>query len=358
MVAGRVDDLESGVALAAESLDSGRAVRRARRAGRYVARRAAPADGLTRQARRGACAAGSRAGESGPAQRDDAPAEAAAGHAGAEDPGLRQQVLDQLVDRRHGDPVVDRQAAVPLGHEGAEGDSGCRRPRSRSASRTRAHSVTTWRARRRSTGSTSALEVAELAAAERPAEEVGGPLALGAPRGVGRAREEAGDLAVHDDERRVGGKRDVARSRGWRSRCAGRGRRWRRRSSAGRAGPRAPPRRARPPGSRGRAPAGRGRGRARAGARPRRRRSTTGRPRPGACWSPGRLPPRAVVGAAGARPPGRPRAEPGRSSPRAISTGWSGNWSESIPTRKLPGLGVKVTSVARSMAMGSESPPL
>ena len=48
----------------------------------------------------------------------------------------------------------------------------------------------------------------------------------------------------------------------------------------------------------------------------------------------------------------------GAAAPSAISRGWFGNWSESIPTRKLPGLGVKVTSVARSMAMGSESPPL
>ena len=36
--------------------------------------------------------------------------------------------------------------------------------------------------------------------------------------------------------------------------------------------------------------------------------------------------------------------------------GLPGNWSESIPTRKLPGLGVKVTSVASSMAMGGRAP--
>ncbi len=41
-----------------------------------------------------------------------------------------------------------------------------------------------------------------------------------------------------------------------------------------------------------------------------------------------------------------------------ISIGRPGNWSESMPTRKLPGFGVKVTSVASSMAMGSESPAL
>ena len=62
-----------------------------------------------------------------------------------------------------------------------------------------------------------------------------------------------------------------------------------------------------------------------------------------------------------AEEPGRQEglgAAPGRCSPSAISTGSSGNWSESIPTRKLPGFGVKVTSVASSMAMGSERPPL
>ena len=48
----------------------------------------------------------------------------------------------------------------------------------------------------------------------------------------------------------------------------------------------------------------------------------------------------------------------GAVSPSRISIGWPGNWSESIPKRKLPDFGVKVTSVARSMAIGSESPPL
>ena len=48
----------------------------------------------------------------------------------------------------------------------------------------------------------------------------------------------------------------------------------------------------------------------------------------------------------------------GAVSPKAISSGLPGNWSESIPKRKLPGFGVKWTSVARSMAIGSESPEL
>ena len=48
----------------------------------------------------------------------------------------------------------------------------------------------------------------------------------------------------------------------------------------------------------------------------------------------------------------------GAASPSMISMGRPGNWSESIPTRKLPGFGVKVTSVASPTAMGSESPAL
>ncbi len=74
------------------------------------------------------------------------------------------------------------------------------RPRRRSASRTRAHSVTTWRALRRRTGSLSALEIAQVAGPERPADSRGGTLALGPPRGVGGSGERAGHLAVHDDE--------------------------------------------------------------------------------------------------------------------------------------------------------------
>ena len=65
LVAGRVGDLESrcgaGDGVGRERAGPGGA----RRAGRYLARRAAPAVGLTRQARRGAWAPGSSAGESG-----------------------------------------------------------------------------------------------------------------------------------------------------------------------------------------------------------------------------------------------------------------------------------------------------
>ncbi len=112
-----------------------------------------------------------------------------------------------------GDQVAPSQQSLRLAHPGALGDDVARPPAQH--------------------GIGERAEVAELAGAEGPAEDVGGPLALGAPRGVGRAREEAGGLAVDDDERRVGWQRRPGASRGWRSRCGGRGRRWRRRSSSG-----------------------------------------------------------------------------------------------------------------------------
>ena len=58
----------------------------------------------------------------GPAERDHAPAEPAAAHAGPEDAGQTEQVLDQVVDDGHGHSVVAGQAAVPLGHDLAEPD--------------------------------------------------------------------------------------------------------------------------------------------------------------------------------------------------------------------------------------------
>ena len=94
------------------------------------------------------------------------------------------------------------------------------RARRRSASRTRAHSVTTWRARRRSTASDSSLRSLELAQAEGAAELLGGPLALGPPGGVGRGHEQSGRLAVHDDEGRLLGHHDRVGARACGSRCA------------------------------------------------------------------------------------------------------------------------------------------
>ena len=81
-------------------------------------------------AERGAWTSGSSAGESGWQQGDDAYAEAAAAHAGPEDPGMADQVLDQLVDGGQRDPVVDRQAAMPLCHDLRPARSGCRGPAS------------------------------------------------------------------------------------------------------------------------------------------------------------------------------------------------------------------------------------
>ena len=58
VVAGRVDDLQGGLALATDVHRQRPGRRCARRADRYVARRAAPATGLTRQLRRGAWVSG------------------------------------------------------------------------------------------------------------------------------------------------------------------------------------------------------------------------------------------------------------------------------------------------------------
>ena len=64
MVAGRVTDLASGLILARESIDSGRAVAVLDRARRYVTSSSARPAGLIRQARLGEWATGSKAGES------------------------------------------------------------------------------------------------------------------------------------------------------------------------------------------------------------------------------------------------------------------------------------------------------
>ncbi len=53
-------------------------------------------------------------------------------------------------------------------------------------------------------------EVTELAAPERPTEDVRGAFAFGSPRGVRGLGEQARGLAVHDDEGRLGGHGDRA----------------------------------------------------------------------------------------------------------------------------------------------------
>ena len=119
-------------------------------------------------------------------------------------PGLSEQLLDQLVDGRHGDPVVGGQAAMPLGHHGAQPAEVAPGQQTFRFSHPGAlgDHVTGPPAQHRIGQRT---EVAERAEPERPAEDVRGPLALGAPGGVGAVGEEAGHLAVHDHERRLVG---------------------------------------------------------------------------------------------------------------------------------------------------------
>ena len=238
-------------------------------------------------------------------------------------PGWREQLLDQLVDRRHRDLVVGGQAAVALGHDGAEPAQVApgEQPLGLVHPGALGDDVAGPPAQ---DGVGQLAEVAERTGAERPPEDVGGPLALGAPGGVGRGRSRGAGSRCARSRRPPRRGRAPAGSRGWRSRCGARARPWRRRWPADRAGPRATPRRARPPGSRGPARAGRGRGRARAGARPRRRRSRTGRPHREGAGHPDAAARAAAAGAAGGRPPGAASAGTGAVSPSAISRGWSG----------------------------------
>ena len=105
-------------------------------------------------------------------------------------PGCAEQVLDQLVDLGHGDPVVVRQAAVPFGHDCAEGAEVAPGQQTLRFAHPGAlgDDVAGPPAQH---GIGELAEVAELAGAERPAEDVGGTLALGPPRGVGRVGEQA-----------------------------------------------------------------------------------------------------------------------------------------------------------------------
>ena len=203
-------------------------------------------------------------------------------------------------------------------------------------------------------------QVAERAQAEGPAEDVRGPLALGPPVAYGVSVEEAGRLAVHDDEGRLVGdghlvglervEVDVERV------ARGRRRRW----PADRAGRRGRRRRARPPG-RSRASASGSASWPSASRSATEKAALEERPAPtGSVLVTRTAPP--LGGWLQPQEPGRqgglggaPAAVPPSRRSRAARPG---NWSESIPTRKLPGFGVKVTSVARSMAIGSESPPL
>ncbi len=127
---------------------------------------------------------------------------------------------------------------MPLGHDRAEA-ARLPRARSRSASRTRAHSVTTWRARRRSTGSASALR-SPSAQSRAGAEDLGRPLALGPARGVGgRAASRRGASLCTITNAASVGDGHLAGLECGEVDAAARARRRRRRWPADRAGPRA-----------------------------------------------------------------------------------------------------------------------
>ncbi len=95
-------------------------------------------------------------------------------------PGWSEQVLDQLVDRRHGDQVVAGQAAVALGHDGAQ--AGEVAPRQQALGLEHAGALGDDVAGAPAQhGVGQGAEVPELAESERPAQDLRGPLALGAP---------------------------------------------------------------------------------------------------------------------------------------------------------------------------------
>ena len=230
------------------------------------------------------------------------------------------------------------------------------RARSRSARRTRAHSVMTWRARRRRTGSPSALRSPR---SQRP---------RGRPRICAARSHSARRVAYGVEVNRRGASLCTT------TKAASSGTGTGRSSSvaksmcsacpsvpaamaSGSSRPTARRRCARPPGRR--APSARG-----SSSCPSASRVATAKaalddsPAPtGSVLVTRRAPPE--LGGRSRRSPAARRASSGTGAapPKGISNG-GGNWSESTPTRKLPGLGVKVTSVARPMAMGSERPPL
>ena len=123
-------------------------------------------------------------------------------------PGCAEQLLHQVVDRGHRDPVVGGQAAVTLGHDGPEAAEVA--PGEESLGLVDAAAlgddVTGAPAQ---DGIGELAQVAERAGAERPPEDVGCPLALGSPGRVGRGVQEAGALAVHDHEGRLPGIGDL-----------------------------------------------------------------------------------------------------------------------------------------------------
>ncbi len=145
---------------------------------------------------------GVQGGGVGRTQGDHAAAETTPAHAGTEDTGLAQQVLDELVDGGDRHQVVGGQAAVTLGHDLAHS--------AQIAPLEPAFRLEDPGALRDDVpgpppehGVGQRAQVAQGTQAERSPELLGRPLALVATGGVGRVGQEAGCLAVHDDECRL-----------------------------------------------------------------------------------------------------------------------------------------------------------
>ena len=197
--------LDAGLALAAESLDSGRGVARARRASsRSASRRAAPAAGRTRQGRRGRVAA--RSGRRSGRQREAA-AEAGAGHAGRRaTPSLAASSSRAASTSGVETSKSSRRLAWPPSMHRAE-------RREVAGAQQRARAVRRGRTRSRRGARDGGARVGELARGRRASHgRAGGRAiaaarcALGAPRGVGGRRPRSrGHLGVRrrEADRRV-----------------------------------------------------------------------------------------------------------------------------------------------------------
>ena len=113
-------------------------------------------------------------------------------------------MLDQLIDGGHGDPVVVGQAALSLGHDLAEPDEVAAAEQALGLPHAGAFGddVTGPPAQHRIG---QCAQVAEGAEPEGTPQHVRGPLAFGAPVGVGGGGEQAGRLTVHNDEGRFVG---------------------------------------------------------------------------------------------------------------------------------------------------------
>ena len=147
-------------------------------------RRVRPATGRTAQP-----SAGRRARR----QRDDAAAEAGAGEAGAVDAAAWRAARSTSASSAGSTPRSRRgRLAWLVDHRARRRSRGRRRRARRRTARTRAFSVMTWRARRRSTGSSMRLDVGRRRPGGSGPTSALGRLALAPPLGVGRGGEAPG----------------------------------------------------------------------------------------------------------------------------------------------------------------------